>query len=218
MVKPLPFSAVRQQKLVTLDVEGVLIPEVWINLARRTGIDALMVTTREEPDYDRLMQKRLSILDEHGVNMSDLRAVLSEMGPLDGALEFLDALRADYQVVLLSDTFSQFAEPLMGQLGQPTILCHQLKVVDDHIVDYVLRIDDHKRRSVESFRALNYQVLSAGDSYNDLSMLRAANAGALVHAPDKVIAENPDLPSFTRYDELRAWIDETDSGSSGKAP
>ncbi len=215
MAKPLPFPAVRPQKLVTLDVEGVLIPEVWINLALRTGIDALKVTTRDEPNYDRLMQKRLRILDEHAVNMSDLRAVLAEMGPLDGALEFLDALRADYQVVLLSDTFSQFAEPLMGQLNQPTILCHQLKVVEDHIVDYILRIDDHKRRSVEAFRSLNFHVLSAGDSYNDLSMLRAANAGALFHAPDNVIAENPDLPSFTDYDELRAWIDSADADSSG---
>ncbi|MGZ0218530.1 MAG: bifunctional phosphoserine phosphatase/homoserine phosphotransferase ThrH [Acidimicrobiales bacterium] len=205
----------RPQKLVTLDVEGVLIPEVWINLARRTGIDALMVTTRDEPNYDRLMQKRLSILDEHGVNMSDLRAVLADMGPLDGAREFLDALRADYQVVLLSDTFEQFAAPLMSQLGYPVILCHQLRVTNDHIVDYVLRIDDHKRRSVEAFRSLNYQVVSAGDSYNDLSMLRAANAGALFNAPENVIIENADLPSFTDYDDLRAWIGAADPGPSG---
>ncbi|NCG37234.1 MAG: bifunctional phosphoserine phosphatase/homoserine phosphotransferase ThrH [Actinobacteria bacterium] len=205
----------RTQKLVTLDVEGVLIPEVWINLARRTGIDALMVTTRDEPNYDRLMQKRLSILDEHGVNMSDIRAVLADMGPLDGAREFLDALRADYQVVLLSDTFEQFAAPLMSQLGYPAILCHQLRVTNDHIVDYVLRIDDHKRRSVESFRSLNYQVVSAGDSYNDLSMLRAANAGALFNAPENVIIENADLPSFTDYDDLRAWIGAADPGPSG---
>ena len=205
----------RPQKLVTLDVEGVLIPEVWINLARRTGIDALMVTTRDEPNYDRLMQKRLSILDEHGVNMSDLRAVLADMGPLDGAREFLDALRADYQVVLLSDTFEQFAAPLMSQLGYPVILCHQLRVTNDHIVDYVLRIDDHKRRSVAAFRSLNYQVVSAGDSYNDLSMLRAANAGALFNAPENVIIENADLPSFTDYDDLRAWIGAADPGPSG---
>ena len=206
----------RPQKLVTLDVEGVLIPEVWINLARRTGIDALMVTTRDEPDYDRLMQKRLSILDEHGVNMSDLRAVLADMGPLDGAREFLDALRADYQVVLLSDTFEQFAAPLMSQLGHPAILCHQLQVIDDHIVDYVLRIDDHKRRSVRAFQALNYQVVSAGDSYNDLSMLRAADAGALFLAPDNVIAENEDLPSFADYESLRAWIDSADPDPSAR--
>ena len=205
----------RPQKLVTLDVEGVLIPEVWINLARRTGIDALMVTTRDEPNYDRLMQKRLSILDEHGVNMSDIRAVLADMGPLDGAREFLDALRADYQVVLLSDTFEQFAAPLMSQLGYPAILCHQLRVTNDHIVDYVLRIDDHKRRSVEAFRSLNYQVVSAGDSYNDLSMLSAANAGALFNAPENVIIENVDLPSFTDYDDLRAWIGAADPGPSG---
>lgn len=200
----------RPQKLVTLDVEGVLIPEVWINLARRTGIDDLLRTTRDEPNYDRLMTQRLAILEREGVNMSDLRAVLAEMGPLDGAKEFLDRLRADYQVVLLSDTFEQFASPLMQQLGQPTILCHQLRVRDDHIIDYVLRIDDHKRRSVEAFRSLNYQVVAAGDSYNDLSMLRAANAGALFHAPANVIAENPDLPAFGDYDLLREWIDQAD--------
>jgi phosphoserine/homoserine phosphotransferase len=174
-----------------------------------------MVTTRDEPNYDRLMQKRLSILDEHGVNMSDVRSVLADMGPLDGAREFLDALRVDYQVVLLSDTFEQFAAPLMSQLGYPAILCHQLRVTNDHIVDYVLRIDDHKRRSVEAFRSLNYQVVSAGDSYNDLSMLRAANAGALFNAPKNVIVENADLPSFTDYDDLRAWIGAADPGPSG---
>ena len=197
----------RPQKLVTLDVEGVLIPEVWINLARRTGIDDLLRTTRDEPNYDRLMTQRLEILEREGVNMSDLRAVLAEMGPLDGAKEFLDELRADYQVVLLSDTFQQFASPLMTQLGQPTILCHQLRVCDDHIIDYVLRVDDHKRRSVEAFQSLNYQVVAAGDSYNALSMLRAANAGALFHAPANVIAENPDLPAFDDFAALRDWID-----------
>lgn len=200
----------RPQKLVTLDVEGVLIPEVWINLARRTGIDDLLRTTRDEPNYDRLMTQRLEILEREGVNMSDLRAVLAEMGPLDGAKGFLDALRADYQVVLLSDTFEQFASPLMAQLGHPTIFCHQLRVRDDQIVDYVLRIDDHKRRAVEAFRSLNYQVVAAGDSYNDLSMIRAANAGALFHAPANVIAENADLSAFDEYDRLREWIDQTD--------
>ena len=200
----------RPQKLVTLDVEGVLIPEVWINLARRTGIDDLLRTTRDEPNYDRLMTQRLEILEREGVNMSDLRAVLAEMGPLDGAKGFLDALRADYQVVLLSDTFEQFASPLMAQLGHPTIFCHQLRVRGDQIVDYVLRIDDHKRRAVEAFRSLNYQVVAAGDSYNDLSMIRAANAGALFHAPANVIAENADLSAFDEYDRLREWIDQTD--------
>ena len=200
----------RPQKLVTLDVEGVLIPEVWINLARRTGIDDLLRTTRDEPNYDKLMNYRLEILEREGVGMADLRAVLAEMGPLDGAKDFLDRLRDDYQVVLLSDTFQQFASPLMKQLGCPTILCHQLRVRDDHIVDYVLRIDDHKRRSVEAFRSLNYQVVAAGDSYNDLSMIRAANAGALFHAPQNVIDENPDLPSFADYDGLREWIDQAD--------
>ena len=200
----------RPQKMVTLDVEGVLIPEVWVNLAERTGIDELTRTTRDEPNYDTLMNYRLEILNREGVTMGDLRDVLAEMGPLDGAHEFLQSLRDQYQVILLSDTFQQFASPLMKQLGCPTILCHQLRVKDDRIVDYVLRIDDHKRRSVEAFRSLNFQVVAAGDSYNDLSMIRAANAGALFHAPQNVIGENPDLPAFDSYDELRAWIDSTD--------
>lgn len=200
----------RPQKLVTLDVEGVLIPEVWVNLARRTGIDELLRTTRDEPNYDKLMTYRLEILEREGVGMADVRAVLAEMGPLDGAKDFLDGLRDAYQVVLLSDTFQQFASPLMKQLGCPTILCHQLQVRDDHIIDYVLRIDDHKRRSVEAFRSLNYQVVAAGDSYNDLSMIRAANAGALIHAPQNVIDENADLPAFGDYDSLRDWIDQAD--------
>ena len=198
------------QKMVTLDVEGVLIPEVWVNLAARTGIDELRRTTRDEPDYDTLMTYRLEILDREGVTMGDLREVLAEMGPLDGAKEFLDGLRDHYQVILLSDTFQQFASPLMNQLGCPTILCHQLRIEDDRIVDYVLRIDDHKRRSVEAFQSLNYQVVAAGDSYNDLSMIRAADAGA-VPRPPNVIGENPDLPAFDSYDDLRAWIDDTDS-------
>ncbi|NDH11489.1 MAG: bifunctional phosphoserine phosphatase/homoserine phosphotransferase ThrH, partial [Actinobacteria bacterium] len=161
-------------------------------------------------NYDTLMNYRLEILEREGVTMGDLRDVLAEMGPLDGAHEFLQSLRDQYQVILLSDTFQQFASPLMKQLGCPTILCHQLRVKDDRIVDYVLRIDDHKRRSVEAFRSLNYQVVAAGDSYNDLSMIRAANAGALFHAPQNVIDENPDLPAFDSYDELRAWIDSSD--------
>jgi len=199
---------VQKQKLVTLDVEGVLTPEVWINLAIRTGIEALMITTREVRDYDLLMQKRLSILDEHGLKMSDVSAVVAGLRPLDGAREFLDSLRADYTVVLLSDTFSQFAAPLMSQLGQPSILCHELDVNDDHIDHYVIRIPEHKRRSVEAFRALNYHVFAAGDAYNDLAMIRAATSGALFRAPDNVIDENPDLPAFDSYDDLRAWIDE----------
>ncbi|MGB1505634.1 MAG: bifunctional phosphoserine phosphatase/homoserine phosphotransferase ThrH [Acidimicrobiales bacterium] len=201
----------RLQKLVALDVEGVLIPEVWINLAIRTGIDDLRRTTRDEPDYDKLMANRLEILEREGVGMADLREVLADMGPLEGARDFLDGLRSRYQVVLLSDTFEQFASPLMQQLGYPAILCHQLKVRDDHIVDYVLRIDDHKRRSVEAFRSLNFHVVAAGDSYNDLSMIRAAHAGALFHAPQNVVDENPDLCAFNDFDALREWIDQAES-------
>ena len=201
----------RLQKLVALDVEGVLIPEVWVNLAIRTGIDDLRRTTRDEPDYDKLMANRLEILEREGVGMADLREVLAEMGPLEGARDFLDGLRSRYQVVLLSDTFEQFAAPLMQQLGQPVILCHRLEVRNDHIVDYVLRIDDHKRRSVEAFRSLNFEVVAAGDSYNDLSMIRAAHAGALFRAPHNVIGEHADLPAFTDFDALREWIDQAES-------
>lgn len=197
----------RPQKMVTLDVEGVLIPEVWVNLAERTGIDELTRTTRDEPNYDTLMNYRLEILEREGVTMGDLRDVLAEMGPLDGAHEFLQSLRDQYQVILLSDTFQQFASPLMKQLGCPTILCHQLRVKDDRIVDYVLRIDDHKRRSVEAFRSLNYQVVAAGDSYNDLSMLRAADHAALFRSPERVREEHPDLPALDDYDDLLDLIE-----------
>lgn len=202
------ISAMRPPKIVTLDVEGVLVPEVWINLAHQTGIEALTRTTRDEPDYRALMDYRLAILEREGVSMSQLRQVLASLEPLAGAREFLDDLRKSYPVVLLSDTFEQFAAPMMAQLGDPLVLCHRLVIDDDQICDYRLRIDDHKRRSVVAFQGLNYQVVAAGDSYNDLSMIRAADAGALFRAPDNVVAENTDLSSFDDFDALRRWIDE----------
>jgi phosphoserine / homoserine phosphotransferase len=192
----------QQQTLVTLDLEGVLVPEIWIAVAERTGIDALRRTTRDEPDYDVLMKGRLAVLDEHGLTMSLIAEVIAGLQPMDGAQAFLDALRARTQVVILSDTFEQFGAPLMAQLGMPTLLCHRLVVDGDRIVDYRLRMADQKRHAVEAFRRLNYRVVSAGDSYNDSAMLTAAHAGFWFHAPDNVRAEFPQFAATDTYDEL----------------
>jgi phosphoserine/homoserine phosphotransferase len=191
-----------RQSIVTLDVEGVLIPEVWIAVADRTGVDGLTRTTRDEPDYDVLMRHRLDLLTEHGLTMSLIEDVIAVLAPLEGARGFLDELRSMTQVVLLSDTFEQFGRPFMRQLGWPTLLCHRLVVEDDRIVDYRLRQPDQKRRSVEALHGLNYRVIAAGDSYNDTTMLAEADAGFLFRAPDNVIAEFGQFPAFTEYDEL----------------
>ncbi|MGY6500639.1 MAG: bifunctional phosphoserine phosphatase/homoserine phosphotransferase ThrH [Acidimicrobiales bacterium] len=191
-----------QQSVVTLDLEGVLVPEIWIAVAERTGVDGLRRTTRDEPDYDVLMRYRLDLLAEHGLTHSLIEEVIGGLEPLPGAIEFLESLRSRTQVVLLSDTFEEFARPLMRQLDWPTVLCHRLVVEDDHIVDYRLRMPDQKRRAVEALRSLNYRVAAAGDSYNDTSMLAAAHAGFLFHAPDNVVAEFPQYPALDTYDEL----------------
>jgi phosphoserine/homoserine phosphotransferase len=193
---------VPQQTIVTLDLEGVLVPEIWIAVAERTGIDALRRTTRDEPDYDVLMKGRLALLDEHGLSMSTIADVIAGLAPMDGARDFLDALRARTQVIILSDTFEQFGAPLMRHLGMPTILCHQLVVADDRIVDYRLRMPDQKRHAVEALRGLNYRVVAAGDSYNDAAMLAAADAGFWFHAPDAIAAEFPQFAPNHTYDEL----------------
>lgn len=195
-----------RQTLVTLDLEGVLVPEIWIAVAERTGIDALRRTTRDEPDYDVLMRYRLDVLAEHGLSMSLIQDVIAGLGPLPGAREFLDELRARTQVVLLSDTFEQFAAPLMRELGMPTVFCHRLVVDGDRIVDYRLRQPDQKRRSVQAFHSLQYKVIAAGDSYNDTSMLGEADVGILFRAPDNVIEEFPQFPAVTAYDELLGAI------------
>jgi len=195
-----------QQTIVTLDVEGVLVPEIWIAVAERTGIDGLRRTTRDEPDYDVLMRYRLELLDEHGLTMSLIEDVIADLEPLDGARAFLDELRSETQVILLSDTFEQFARPLMCQLGWPTVLCHRLVVTGDRIVDYRLRQPNQKQHAVEALRALNYRVVAAGDSYNDTTMLGAADAGYLFHAPANVIAEFPQFPALDTYEDLLAAI------------
>lgn len=195
-----------RQTIVTLDLEGVLVPEIWVAVADRTGIDALRRTTRDEPDYDVLMRYRLDVLDEHGLTMSLVQDVIAGLEPLPGACAFLDELRARTQVVILSDTFEQFAVPLMRQLGMPTIFCHRLVVDDDRIVDYRLRQPDQKQCSVKAFQSLEYKVIAAGDSYNDTTMLGAADAGFLFHAPENVIAEFPQFRAMDDYDELLAAI------------
>ena len=195
-------SATPRQSVVTLDLEGVLIPEIWIAVAERTGIDALRRTTRDEPDYDALMRYRLAVLAEHGLTMSLIADVIGGLTPLPGAREFLDELRRRTQVIVLSDTFEQFAAPLMPHLGMPTVLCHRLVVDDDRIVDYRLRQPDQKRRAVEALHGLNYRVVAAGDSYNDTSMLMAADAGFLFRAPPNVREEFAQFTAVDAYDEL----------------
>ncbi len=192
-----------QQTIVTLDLEGVLVPEIWIAFAERTGIDALRRTTRDEPDYDVLMRGRLEILRKHDLKMADIAAVIDTLEPLAGAKAFLDELRLRSQVIILSDTFEQFAQPLMRQLAFPTIMCHRL-IVDANgvLVDYQLRQPDQKRRAVEAFRSLNYRVVAAGDSYNDTAMLSAAHCGFLFHAPDNVRAEFPQFRALDDFDAL----------------
>ncbi len=190
-------------EIICLDLEGVLVPEIWINVAQRTGIEALRATTRDVPDYDTLMRQRLGILETHGLTLADIQGVSEAMGPLDGAREFLDGLRQRYQVVILSDTFYEFAEPLMRRLDWPTLFCHRLKVDgDNRIVDYALRMPDHKAAAVRAFKGLNFKVLAAGDSYNDTAMLTEADTGILFQAPDRVIKEFPEFPVTWDYDEL----------------
>ncbi|PCI50567.1 MAG: bifunctional phosphoserine phosphatase/homoserine phosphotransferase ThrH [Moraxellaceae bacterium] len=195
-------------EIVCLDLEGVLVPEIWINFAEKMGIEELKATTRDIPDYDVLMKQRLSILDQNNLGIADIQAVIGEMGPMEGAREFVDSLREQFQVVILSDTFYEFAQPLMRQLGWPTLFCHRLDVnAEGKIVDYKLRQKDPKRQSVIAFHQLNYRVIAAGDSYNDTTMLSEADAGILFKAPKNVIEEFPQYPSMTTYEELKQEIE-----------
>jgi len=195
-----------QQSIVTLDMEGVLTPEIWIAVAEKTGIPELRRTTRDEPDYDKLMHYRLDLLGRHGIKLSDIQRVIGTLSPLPGGKEFLDELRSLVQVIILSDTFEQFAEPFMRQLGWPTLFCHRLIVEDDRITGYQLRQPDQKRKSVAALKSLNYRVISAGDSYNDTSMLGEAHVGFLIHAPDNVKREFPHFKPVETHAELLAQI------------
>lgn len=195
-------------KIVCLDLEGVLIPEIWVEFAERAGIPALRRTTRDEPDYDVLMKYRLDTLAQHGLGLPQIQEVIASMGPLPGAREFLDALREDYQVVILSDTFYEFAHPLMRQLGWPTLFCHSLEADESGtLVNYHLRMPDQKREAVRRFKELNFTVVAAGDSYNDTTMLGEAHGGILFCPPENVIREFPQYPVTRDYDALRAEID-----------
>jgi phosphoserine/homoserine phosphotransferase len=195
-------------QLVCLDLEGVLVPEIWIAFSERTGIPELRRTTRDEPDYDKLMTYRLDLLRKHKLGLPDIQKVIASMGPMQGAKEFLDALRRDYQVVILSDTFYEFAMPLMAQLGMPTLFCHKLEAdLEGFLVNYHLRMPNQKKEAVQRFKELNFKVIAAGDSYNDTAMLGEAHAGILFHAPENVIREFPQFTVTNTYDELRVAID-----------
>ena len=189
-------------------MEGVLVPEIWIAVAEKAGIPELRRTTRDEPDYDKLMQGRLGILEKHGLRLSDIQSVIATLRPLPGAREFLDALRLRLQVVILSDTFEQFAQPLLRQLGWPTLLCHRLVVEDDRITGYRIRIPEQKREAVAAFKRLNYRVVAVGDSFNDTAMLGEADSGFLFHSPDNVRRQFPNFKAVDAYDDLQRLIRE----------
>ena len=196
-----------KQTIVTLDMEGVLTPEIWIAVAEKTGISDLRRTTRDEPDYDKLMGTRLAILDQHKFHLSDIQKVIASLEPLPGAVEFLSKLRERVQVLILSDTFEQFATPFLRQLGWPTLLCHRLEVQKDRITGYQIRITEQKQRTVAALKQLNYQVIAAGDSFNDTSMLMEADRGFLFCAPDNVKKQFSSLKAIETYDELMKLIE-----------
>ena len=191
-------------EIACLDLEGVLVPEIWIAFAEKTGIAELRATTRDIPDYDVLMKQRLRILDEHGLKLSDIQEVIATLQPLEGAAEFVNWLRERFQVVILSDTFYEFSQPLMRQLGFPTLLCHKLEVDESgKVTDYKLRQANPKRQAVVALKSIYYRVIAAGDSYNDTTMLTEADAGILFHAPDNVIAEFPQFPAVHTFHDLK---------------
>ena len=194
-------------QVLCLDMEGVLVPEIWIEFSKRTGIAEFSRTTRDEPDYDKLMRFRIGLLEQHGLKLADIQDVIAGMGPMPGAREFLDELRSRYQVLILSDTFYEFAQPLMRQLGWPTLLCHRLEVdTRGFVTRHLLRQADQKRHAVLAFRQLNYHVSAAGDSYNDSSMLGAADRGVWFHAPASIREQFPQFPATDDYGELLALL------------
>ena len=193
--------------ITCLDLEGVLVPEIWIAFAEATGIEALKKTTRDEPDYNKLMRYRLDILKQHGLGLKEIQDVIATIDPLPGAKEFLDELRSCCQVIIISDTFTQFATPLMKKLGWPTIFCNSLVVAENgEVTDFKMRVEQSKLTTVKALQSIGYDTIAAGDSYNDLGMIRASKAGFLFRSTDKIKADNPDLPAFENYDEFLAAI------------
>ena len=195
-----------KQSIVTLDLEGVLTPEIWVAVAEKTGIKELRRTTRDEPDYGKLMRARIAILDQHGLKLSDIQQVIGTLQPLEGALEFLRELRSITQVIILSDTFEQFAWPLMRQLEWPTLFCNRLVVDNDRILNYQLRLPEQKQKSVAALKLLNYHVISAGDAFNDIAMLKEANVGYLFRAPANVKEQFPQFKAVEAYADLLSLI------------
>jgi len=194
--------------IVCSDLEGVFFPEIWINVAEKTGIEELRLTTRDISDYDVLMKRRLAILDENGIKINDIKAVIGTINPLEGAVEFLNWLRSNTQIIVVSDTFDQFARPLMEKLGWPTLFCHTLSIAPDGFIrDYVLRQKDAKREAVISLKSLNYNTIAMGDSYNDITMLKEADNGILFNPPDNVKNEYPEFPVTFNYEELKSIIE-----------
>jgi phosphoserine/homoserine phosphotransferase len=193
--------------LICSDLEGVFIPEIWINVAIKTGIEELKLTTRDISDYDVLMKRRIQILDENKLKINDIMEVIAGVDPLEGAIDFVEWLRSSYQLIIVSDTFEQFARPLMKKMGWPTIFCHTLTVDDNgRVTGYKLRQSDAKRKTVNALRSLDYRVVAFGDSYNDIGMLQAADQGILFSPPDNVVAEYPEFPVTRNYDELKKLI------------
>ncbi|MCR5161896.1 MAG: bifunctional phosphoserine phosphatase/homoserine phosphotransferase ThrH [Lachnospiraceae bacterium] len=193
--------------IVCLDVEGVLVPEIWIAFSKASGIPELKRTTRDEPDYNKLMNWRLSILKEHGLGLKQIQDVISTIDPLDGAKEFLDELRGMTQVILISDTFTQFAKPLMEKLGRPTLFCNTLEVNPNGMIDgFKMRIENSKLSTVKALQSIGFDTIAAGDSYNDLAMIRASRAGFLFRSTPQIMADNPDIQAFEEYDEFLAAI------------
>lgn len=189
--------------ITCLDLEGVLVPEIWIAFANATGIEALKKTTRDEPDYDKLMKYRLDILDKHGLGLKEIQDVIATIDPMPGAKEFLDELRSFCQVIIISDTFTQFAAPLMKKLGWPTIFCNSLVIGENgKVVDFKMRCEKSKYTTVKALQSIGYETIASGDSYNDLGMIKASKAGFLFKSPESIKKDNPEIPTFETYDEL----------------